>query len=192
MELSPAVIKYDASLENSSSEGFTWESHLGEDPSMESLVPGLQLPLLVKARAKNCPQSQCSISNLCTVSCTVNSTLVRNYKDTIFGFYMALLLMWSYKFDKSSCSQWIPHSQVPFYCFRVCYPRVYCKGAMCTLSPLNIGAGAYKLPFCCSCLGNVPSNTHIWYSYIIFWLPIRMPICSDGVMPTHELVRQLH
>lgn len=92
MELSPAVIKYDASLENSSSEGFTWESHLGVDPSMESLVPGLQLSLLVKARAKNCPQSQCSISNLCTVSCTVNSTLVRNYKDTIFGFYMALLL----------------------------------------------------------------------------------------------------
>jgi len=106
-----------------------------------------------------------------------NSTLVCNYKDTIFGFYMVLLLTWSYKFDNSFCSYRTPYSQVPFYCFRVCYPGIYCKDATCTLSPLNIGAEAYKLPFWCSWLGNLPSSTHIWYSYIIFWLPIHMPIC---------------
>lgn len=54
---------------------------------------GFGYPLLVNVIAKNFTLIRCSHSNLCTISYTVNSILVCNYKDTIPGFYMALLLM---------------------------------------------------------------------------------------------------
>lgn len=192
MELSPAVIKYDGLHENSSSKVLLRRYTLDRTPPHSPRFLVFSYPLLVNVIAKNFTLIQCSLSNLCTISYTVNSTRGCNYKDTVFGFYMALLLTWSCKFDNSFCSCWIPYSQVPLYCFRVCYPGTYCKDAMCTLSPLNIGAEAYKLPFWCSWLGNLPSNTHIWYSYIIFWLPIDMPICYDGIVPAHKMVCQLH
>jgi len=141
------------------------------------------------ATSKNFGLIQCSISHLPTVWSTVNNVPACRYEDTDVGFHVALFLTWSSAILLQPLNCCTCRS---FPIAAVCYPCTYCEGAMCTLSPLNIGAGAYKVPLWCSWLGNLPSNTHIWYSYIIFWLPLHMPICSDGIVPAHKMVCQLH
>lgn len=39
--------------------------------------------------------------------------------------------------------------------------------------------------------GNPALNTHRWCTYMVYWLPTSMPICSDGMVPTHKLAGSL-
>lgn len=39
--------------------------------------------------------------------------------------------------------------------------------------------------------GNRALNTHRWCTYMVYWLPTSVPICSNGVVPTHKLAGSL-
>lgn len=39
--------------------------------------------------------------------------------------------------------------------------------------------------------GNLALNTHSWCTYMVYWLPTSMPICSDGMVPTHKFAGSL-
>lgn len=39
--------------------------------------------------------------------------------------------------------------------------------------------------------GNLALNTHSWCTYMVYWLPTSMPICSNGMMPTHKFAGSL-
>lgn len=39
--------------------------------------------------------------------------------------------------------------------------------------------------------GNRALNTHRWCTYMVYWLPTSVPICSNGMMPTHKLAGSL-
>lgn len=39
--------------------------------------------------------------------------------------------------------------------------------------------------------GNLALNTHSWCTYMVYWLPTSMPICSHGIVPTHKFAGSL-